>query len=94
METDDFQILVLRHDPVDFPRYRSYVHKHNILRPREGAMDPTGPVYWLRYFPDTDPDIVEDARCLAECEGNLRKWMEERDVNFDCEREGDYYECQ
>ncbi len=39
----EFFVLALRHDPSDVvPPYP---------RPRKGAMDPTGPVYWLRFWP-------------------------------------------
>ncbi|KLO04661.1 hypothetical protein SCHPADRAFT_896860 [Schizopora paradoxa] len=59
--TNDFMILVLRHDPVDFPIGRNdYPWKH--YRPRTGALDPTGPIYWLQYFPETAPDFFEDIK--------------------------------
>ncbi|KLO09811.1 hypothetical protein SCHPADRAFT_943343 [Schizopora paradoxa] len=42
----DFFVLALRYDPVDLPSIDSYY--------RRGAKDPTGPVYWLEFFPQKD----------------------------------------
>ncbi|KLO16303.1 hypothetical protein SCHPADRAFT_961021 [Schizopora paradoxa] len=54
------------------------------FRPRKGAMDATGPVHWLRYFPDRDPDVINDANgILAECEDNLYEWMDVINLDFD-----------
>ncbi len=27
-------------------------------------MDPTGPVFWLRFWPEKDPEYFEDARLV------------------------------
>lgn len=79
--TDYFQVLVLRHDPIDFSRDRL---ENNALRPRRRALDPTGPAYWLRYFPERDPEVMEDATgCLREYESHLVDWMERYDLKFE-----------
>ncbi|KLO12133.1 hypothetical protein SCHPADRAFT_998361 [Schizopora paradoxa] len=52
-----FRVLVLRHDPVDFPHKE--IEKDCFI-PRTGALDPTGPVYWLQYFPKKDMEFFED----------------------------------
>ncbi len=45
--TDEFKVLVLRHDPSDMhPPYPSSP---------KGAMDPTGPLHWLAFWPQKDP---------------------------------------
>ncbi len=45
--TDQFKVLVLQHDPSDMhPPYPSSP---------EGAMDPTGPLHWLAFWPQKDP---------------------------------------
>jgi len=47
-----FFVLALRHNPSDIsPPYP---------RARAGAMDPTGPLYWLRCWPERDPEYFED----------------------------------
>lgn len=48
-DEDKFSVLGLRHDPCDM--YPPYPH-----RP-EGAKDPTGPLYWLKFWPDKDEDF-------------------------------------
>lgn len=50
----DFFVLALRHDPVDLPP--------PYPRARKGAMDPTGPVFWLSFWPRKDPEYFEEAR--------------------------------
>ncbi|KLO08597.1 hypothetical protein SCHPADRAFT_1000827 [Schizopora paradoxa] len=65
--TNNFRVLVLRSDPVDFP----YTWDWDKFRHREGALDPTGPVYWLQYFPERDPDMFENV------EGNMPREMKE-----------------
>lgn len=59
--TDDFQVLALRYDPMDFP-VDSMVYLWRDLRSRAGSLDPTGPVYWLQYYPEMDPEFFEDAK--------------------------------
>ncbi len=49
-----FYVLVLRHDPVD---------SKPIAVPH-GAMDPTGPVFWLNYWPKRDPSLPDDPRFM------------------------------
>jgi len=53
---DEFFVLALRHDPSDFSPPLPRAHK--------GAMDPTGPVFWLRLWPEKDPEYfkIEDGR--------------------------------
>ncbi len=56
--TNRFFVLALRHDPCDFaPPYP---------RARKGAMDPTGPVFWLRFWPEKDPEYCEDTRLVID----------------------------
>ncbi len=50
---DEFFVLALRHDPSDFPP--------PYPRARKGGMDPTGPVSWLRFWPEKDPEYFEDS---------------------------------
>ncbi|KLO12126.1 hypothetical protein SCHPADRAFT_891020 [Schizopora paradoxa] len=57
--TSNFMVLVLRHDPIDFPTGHNYNPWRN-LRPRAGSLDPTGPIYWLQYFPKKEEDFFED----------------------------------
>jgi len=48
--TKIFYVLALRHDPSDAtPPYP---------RTPAGAMDPTGPLHWLKFWPEEDPDSV------------------------------------
>ncbi|KLO09292.1 hypothetical protein SCHPADRAFT_943742 [Schizopora paradoxa] len=57
--THDFFVLALRHNPSDLtPPYP---------RTRRGAMDPTGPVFWLRFWPEKGPDYFEDSRLVDDC---------------------------
>ncbi len=53
---ENFFVLALRHDPCDSPA--------PYPRARKGAMDPTGPVSWLRFWPEKDPEYFEDARLV------------------------------
>lgn len=52
--THDFFVLALRHNPSDLPS--------PYPRPRSGSMDPTGPVFWLKLWPEKDPDYYDDVR--------------------------------
>ncbi|KLO08599.1 hypothetical protein SCHPADRAFT_944316 [Schizopora paradoxa] len=56
-----FYVLVLRHDPIDFLT-RPGESRWEQSRPHMGSLDPTGPIHWLQYYPDMDPDFfdVED----------------------------------
>lgn len=46
--TSDFLVLALRQDPSDMrPPYPPTHHS---------AMDPTGPLHWLKFWPEKDPD--------------------------------------
>ncbi|KLO09051.1 hypothetical protein SCHPADRAFT_1000526 [Schizopora paradoxa] len=49
-----FFVLALRHDPTDL--------RPPHPRKRPGAMDPTGPFFWLKFWPKKDPDYFEDER--------------------------------
>ncbi|KLO12150.1 hypothetical protein SCHPADRAFT_941480 [Schizopora paradoxa] len=60
--TSDFTVLVLRHDPTDFPIGRND-YPWQFFRPRTGALDPTGPIYWLQYFPEKDPEFFDIELC-------------------------------
>ncbi len=51
---NEFYVLVLRHNPVNF----------NPTSVPEGAMDPTGPVFWLNCWPKKDPSLSEDLENL------------------------------
>ncbi|KLO08595.1 hypothetical protein SCHPADRAFT_944312 [Schizopora paradoxa] len=48
----DFFVLALRHDPTDIPP-----PKYSHLRTK--AKDPTGPVYWLKFWPRKDPQYTD-----------------------------------
>ncbi|KLO06379.1 hypothetical protein SCHPADRAFT_895489 [Schizopora paradoxa] len=52
--TDEFFVLALRHDPSDLPPPYPQACK--------GAMDPTGPLHWLSFWPKKDPEYFEDKR--------------------------------
>ncbi|KLO09826.1 hypothetical protein SCHPADRAFT_892831 [Schizopora paradoxa] len=52
--SQDFFVLALRHDPVDRPPQD--VHD------RTGTKDPTGPVYWVEFWPKKDAHYVNDER--------------------------------
>lgn len=81
-ETMDFQILVLRHDPIDKFSNNS-CRACNPLWPRMGAMDPTGPMHWVQYFPQRNTDLIKDATgCLKEHESHFLSWKEEHNVDF------------
>lgn len=47
-------VLALRYDPTSF--MSPYPRAH------EGAMHPTGPLFWLKFWPERDPDYFEDDR--------------------------------
>ncbi len=63
---NEFFVLTLRHNPSDFPASHP--------RPRKGAMDPTDPVFWLRFWPEKDPEYFEDARLVDD--GLLESFFE------------------
>jgi len=48
--TDNFFVLALRYDPSDVTP--PYPHTP------AGAMDPTGPLHWLKFWPERDPDYI------------------------------------
>lgn len=52
--TDRFFVLALRHDPSDVVPPYPKAHK--------GAMDPTGPLHWLSFWPKKDAEYFEDER--------------------------------
>jgi len=52
--TYEFFVLALRHDPCDF--------RSPYPRAHEGAMDPTGPLFWQKFWPEKDLDYYEDER--------------------------------
>ncbi len=52
---NEFRVPVLRHDPVNL----------DSISVPEGAMDPTGPVFWLKYWPKRDPSLPEDPTFTA-----------------------------
>lgn len=65
--THDFFVLALRHNPSDLaPPYP---------RARYGAMDPTGPVFWLKFWPERDPDYFDDDSRLAD-DGELESFLD------------------
>lgn len=63
--TDEFFVLALRHDPPPRPSY-----------PR-GALDPTGPVFWLRFWPVKDPDYYEDEGGRLRDDRHLEAFLDE-----------------
>ncbi len=50
---DRFYVLVLRHNPIDLIRYG----EPGFRNPPEGAMDSTGPVCWLNFWPKREPSL-------------------------------------
>lgn len=50
--TQTFFVLALRHDPSD--------HQQPYPLVRKRAMDPTGPLYWLKFWPEKDPDYKKE----------------------------------
>ncbi len=57
METvTSFCVIVLRHNPVD----------SKPINIPAGAMDPTGPVFWLDYWPKRDPSHPNEREFLEE----------------------------
>ncbi|KLO16299.1 hypothetical protein SCHPADRAFT_938063 [Schizopora paradoxa] len=54
VKTRSFFVLALRHDPIDLPPQDS--------RHRVGAKDPTGPVYWMEFWPRKDAHYFYDDR--------------------------------
>ncbi|KLO07531.1 hypothetical protein SCHPADRAFT_1001605 [Schizopora paradoxa] len=69
-----FYVLVLRYDPVDFEPEKN--SKRGIGVAPEGAMDPTGPVFWINLWPRSDAsfpisNFVEDLRYLGSIEKHL-----------------------
>ncbi|KLO12148.1 hypothetical protein SCHPADRAFT_998369 [Schizopora paradoxa] len=67
----DFFVLALRHDPTDI-QPPPYSHL------RKGAKDPTGPVYWLKYWPHKDfqhthREVPNDDRILEPFLNALRE---------------------
>jgi len=71
---EKFIVLALRHDPCDSPV--------PYPRARKGAMDPTGPVFWLRFWPEKDPEYFEDARLTDDhlLESFLDEFAAERNI--------------
>lgn len=51
-ETDNFFVLALRHDPSDLIGTPPYP------RIPTGAVDQTGPLFWLNFWPRKDPDYL------------------------------------
>jgi len=45
-----FLVLTLRHDPSDITQPYPHIP--------DGAMDPTGPLHWLKFWPEKDPDYL------------------------------------
>jgi len=52
--TPKFFVLALRYDPCSFMSPYPRAHK--------GAMDPTGPLFWLKFWPEKEPDYYDDDR--------------------------------
>ncbi len=69
-----FFVLALRHNPSDLPA--------PYPRARKGAMDPTGPVFWLRFWPEKDPEYFEEARLTDDhlLESFLDEFAAERNI--------------
>lgn len=64
---NEFFVLALRHNPSDLPP--------PYPRARKGAMDPTGPVFWLKFWPEKDPEYYKDARLVDD--GPLKSFLDE-----------------
>lgn len=47
-EADEFFVLALRHDPTELPPPYPSIPV--------GAMDQTGPLYWIKFSPNKDPE--------------------------------------
>ncbi|KLO08601.1 hypothetical protein SCHPADRAFT_893754 [Schizopora paradoxa] len=73
--THIFEVLVLRHEPVDLHTH-SRASQWIEFQPCAGSLDPTGTVFWLQYFPKKDPDFFEDAEVFLR--STLRRASEER----------------
>jgi len=62
-ETDEFFVLALRRDPTDLtPPYP---------RIPRGVMDQTGPLFWLRFWPQKDPDYSAASDSAKSDDGHL-----------------------
>lgn len=61
--TEKFLVLALRYDPSD--RTPPYPQRHS------RAMDPTGPLHWLRFWPETDPDYVAPSELARVDDGHF-----------------------
>jgi len=67
-ETDEFFVLALRHDPSDFtPPYP---------RIPAGAMDQTGPLYWLKFWPQKDPEYCAVSETAKSDDKNLESFLD------------------
>ncbi|KLO09035.1 hypothetical protein SCHPADRAFT_582783 [Schizopora paradoxa] len=66
--TTKFFVLGLRYDPCDTPP--------PYPRARRGAMDATGPVSWMRLWPEKDPEYFEDD-CLVTEDRRLTTFLDE-----------------
>ncbi len=71
--TDKFLILALRHDPSDVsPPYP---------RTSTGAMDPTGPLHWLKFWPEKDPDYCALSDSAKDDDDHLESLLDSFDGN-------------
>lgn len=72
-ETDNFLVLALRHDPSDLtPPYPCSTG---------GALDQTGPLYWLKFWPEKDPDYCAATDSAEADDGHLESVLNSYDGN-------------
>ncbi len=63
----NFLVLALRRDPSDItPPYPCIPG---------GAMDPTGPLYWLKFWPEKDPDYIAASESAREDDNHLQSLL-------------------
>ncbi len=77
--TKEFLVLALRHDPSDAtPPYP---------RTCTGAMDPTGPLHWLKFWPEKDPDFVAASISARDDDNHLESLLNSFDGNSSTDRD-------
>lgn len=74
-ETNNFVVLVLRHDPTDLmPTYP---------RIPGGAMDQTGPLFWLKFWPQKNPDYSPTSDSAKSDDNHLESLLDSYDSKTD-----------
>jgi len=72
-ETHEFLVLGLRYDPSDLTP--PYPHAS------AGAMDATGPLRWLKFWPEKDADYCAASDSAKEDDSNLKSFLNSLDVS-------------